>query len=145
MTNYKFDINIRGKGKARSVYSFSQVNCVQIANDLQYLIYQVRSDQKDSSTQKLYSRVAIVFLAFYFESLANSLFDMERKKEQWMKELEEYDKKTDLPNPIRKFRAQYKKEYQRELPLDIKGLKDLFLIRNQIFAGATPSCCATHN
>ncbi len=134
MTNYKFNGNCKVKITPKADYSFSQANSIQIANDLNFLICQVRSDQVDSSTQKLYSRVAIVFLAFYFESLANSLFDMERKKEQWGKELIKYDNRRNIPKPIRKFCAQYKKEFKKELPLDINGLKDLFLIRNQVFA-----------
>jgi len=134
MTDYEFKGNCKVKITPKSDYSFSQVNCVQIANDLKYLLFQVKSDKVDPVTQSLYARIAIVYLAFYFESLANSLFDNERKRKEWEEDLKKYDNRKTIPKPIRKFCAQYKKEFKKEMPLDINGAKDLFLIRNQVFA-----------
>ena len=50
--------------------------------------------------------------------------------------MKKYDNSDGLPVPIRKVRAYYKKEFGKPLFIDIKGISDLFTIRNKIFAHA---------
>ena len=90
----------------------------------------ISQDHKISETeQKRFARISILLMAFYLESLSNLLFDFLIDSP-----IEDYDKRNDLPGPIRKFRAVYSFITQTELELDIEGLRDIFIIRNKIIA-----------
>jgi hypothetical protein len=134
MADLKIEISDTFEITSMATYSMSKANCVPIFEDLTYLLKQSRDTEIDQELRNLYARTSIVFMAFYFEALANSIFDKERKDKDIIAELNQYDINTDLSDAIRKMRAAYKKEFSNDIALDIKPIRDLFLIRNQIFA-----------
>jgi len=77
-----------------------------------------------------YSRLAILLSALFLESLSNLLFDNVCPEQ----ELKDIDKRTDLPKPLRRFRAVYLKVTGEELRLDTSGIRDIFTIRNKVIA-----------
>jgi len=119
------------------ISSYSKANSVQVALDLKFLIEQCRAVGIVEQIRARFARAGIVFLAFYFEALANALFDRERKKKAWKVDLDSIEKRDDLPRPLVKFRAEFFKAHNR-FPtgeeLDVRGIQDLFLVRNQVFA-----------
>jgi hypothetical protein len=84
-------------------------------------------DAADESTTKRYARIVILLTAPYLESVSNLMFG-----ELIDKQLDEVDKRTDLPAPIRRFRAIHHALLNKELKLDTNGVEDIFHIRNNI-------------
>lgn len=92
------------------------------------------------SDKKRYARAIILLMALYLESLSNRIFlhffepvtnDEEKEPNRcW----DDVDGRSDLPGPVRNFRAAYKKCLNKELALDTNGIKDIFTIRNRIIA-----------
>ena len=78
-----------------------------------------------------YPRLAILLSALFLESLSNLLFDGVFPGQELNKDV---DKRTDLPDPLRRFRAVYLKVTGEELQLDILGIRDIFTIRNRVIA-----------
>jgi hypothetical protein len=85
-------------------------------------------DAADESTRKRYARIIILLTAPYLESVSNLMFGELLVD----KELDEIDKRIDLPAPIRRFRAIYHALLNKELKLDTNGIQDIFHIRNNI-------------
>jgi len=85
----------------------------------------------DELEKKRYSRLAVTVIPFYLESLSRYLF-----YEFFKGELKRGDdKRTDLPETIRRFRLVYKKCLNKELKdEDINSIRDIFTIRNRITA-----------
>jgi len=94
--------------------------------DIVFLRRQAK-DAADESTRKRYARIIILLTAPYLESVSNLMFG-----ELIDKELDEVDKRTDLPAPIRRFRAIHHALVHNELKLDTNGIQDIFHIRNII-------------
>jgi len=86
-------------------------------------------NQIDNSQERRYGRIIVLLMAFYLESLSNLLFE-----EVVGEELERADFRTDLPRPLRKFRAIHSKLLGKELSLNIEGIQDIFTIRNKVIA-----------
>lgn len=92
------------------------------------------------SDRKRYARTIILLMALYLESLSNRIFlhffdpvTLDEKKRP-NRCLNNVDGRSDLPGPIRNFRAAYKECLNRELTLDTNGIRDIFTIRNRIIA-----------
>jgi hypothetical protein len=81
----------------------------------------------DESERKRYARITILLAAPYLESMSNLMF-----QQLINKELEEVDKRADLPKPIRRFRGIHHELLGEELKLDTHGIQDIFHIRNNI-------------
>jgi len=117
-----------------SKYSLSRANCVPIYEDLKYILNQSRDVNVGADNRNRYARISIVFMAFYLEVLANSIFDKDRNDKEIYAELEKTDRRNDLSKPVRKYRAEYFKAYGNELPINVNGVQDIFIIRNKIMA-----------
>jgi len=128
--NGGFRVGVQGE------YSFSEPICNQVYNDLMFFLNKSKASNIDQVISKRYARASLVFLAFYFESLANLLIDEVGKRFNCSQQLEQIYKKRDhYPKPLRKFQAVYSVLYYgQKLPLDTSGIQDLFLIRNQVIA-----------
>ena len=84
----------------------------------------------DELEKKRYSRLAVMVIPYYLECLSNYLYDNFINVE-----LNDADNRTDLPKPVRRFRAVYNKCLNKELKdQDINGIIDIFTIRNRIMA-----------
>jgi hypothetical protein len=94
--------------------------------DILFLRRQTK-DAADESTRKRYARIIILLTAPYLESVSNLMFG-----ELIDKELDEVDKRIDLPAPLRRFRAIHYALLHKELKLDTNGIQDIFHIRNNI-------------
>jgi len=92
------------------------------------------------SDKKRYARLIILLMALYLESLSNRIFlhffdqvTLDETK-QLNGCVDHVDCRSDLPGPVRNFRAIYKKCLNKELTLDTSGIQDIFTIRNRIIA-----------
>lgn len=109
---------------------YSEATFTRIVEDAVFFCRKAAEDNIDDTERRRYSRIAILLMAFYLESLSNLLFDKLVNKD-----LECVDTRTDLPGPIRRFRAVYKELYDgKELALNIDGVQDVFTIRNKVIA-----------
>ncbi|HEX74773.1 MAG TPA: hypothetical protein G4N93_06480 [Dehalococcoidia bacterium] len=148
------------KVSASAVYS--EATATRFVEDAIFL-YEKAIKATDELEKKRYSRLAIIVIPFYLECLSNYLYDDfinvelndTDKRNDWLKlvrmlravykcpkkELKErdmnginkVDKRTDLPIPLRRFRAVYNKCLDKELRnKDINGIRDIFTIRNKI-------------
>ena len=88
----------------------------------------VEEDGIDDRDKKRYTRIVILLIVLYLESLSNLIFE-----ELVTKDLDDVDKRTDLPKPIRRFRAVHYVCLGKELTLSTDGIQDIFTIRNKIF------------
>jgi hypothetical protein len=112
------------KASAEAVYSAATYK--RFEEDIVFLRRQAK-DAADEYTRKRYARIIILLTAPYLESVSNLMFG-----ELIDKELDEVDKRTDLPAPIRRFRAIHHALLNKELKLDTNGIQDVFHIRNNI-------------
>lgn len=92
------------------------------------------------SDKKRYARLIILLMSLYLESLSNRIFlhffdqvTLDETK-QLNVCVDHVDCRSDLPGPVRNFRAIYKKCLNKELSLDTRGIQDIFTIRNRIIA-----------
>jgi len=109
---------------------YSEATFLRIWEDAIFFRRKAAEENIDVSERKRYSRIAILLMAFYLESLSNLLFDKLVNKD-----LKCVDTRKDLPEPIRRFRAVHKEIYDgRELALNIDGVQDVFTIRNKVIA-----------
>ena len=106
-----------------------------IVEDAVFLYSRAKEDKTDDKYKKRYARIAILLMSLYLESLSNLIFE-----ELVNRNLEEVCYQTDLPKPIRRFRAVYHMLSGKELALNTDGLQDIFTIRNKIIAH--PAGCA---
>lgn len=129
MTEYKecAKTQIGLRVSAEAVYS--EATFRRIVEDAVWLHQQAMRNQIDNSQERRYGRIIVLLMAFYLESLSNLLFE-----EVVGEELERADFRTDLPRPLRKFRAIHSKLLGKELSLNIEGIQDIFTIRNKVIA-----------
>jgi len=112
-----------------------------LGKDLAFFVRQARTETLDDESRGRSARVAIVFLAFYVESLSNSVFFKDREGKINPRQLASLEEKKGITKPkpkvaeaIRKLRLAYNGDLEKEL--DCTGLQDLFTVRNEIFAHA---------
>jgi len=111
-------------------YSALSPNYTWIHRDLVFFL-NLSQKSSDSEEKKRFARAVIILLAFYLESLSNLLFEETKIQEE---KLEIYiDRYKDWAKPIIKLLLSLNK-LDSESFAACKGLKDLFLIRNQVFA-----------
>jgi hypothetical protein len=108
-------------------YEYSEATAKRLIEDTLFL-YQNSTVTTNEQEEKRYSRLSVMVVPFYLECLSNYIYD-----ELVNVELNTIDKPDGTPNPIRRFRAIYKKCTNKEL-LDIEyaGIRDIFTIRNKI-------------
>lgn len=125
-----------------SEYSFLKVNYAEIHNDIKYFLSE-STKASDIEISKRFARAAIVFTAFYVESLANLLVDRITSVFGPLPDFEEFiNKKDHRPKPLRILFGAYVKIQNKTLSrgtnivwsLDTPVIQDLFLIRNQVLA-----------
>ncbi len=102
----------------------------RIIEDTLFFLDQSRKDNTADMEKNRYARITILLLSFYIESMSNALYDDFLGE----RDFKEVDNRSDLPVPIRRFRAVYSQLYKKELSIDIKGIRDIFTIRNKIIA-----------
>lgn len=121
---------LEGGGSLTVTYIYSEATFKRIAEDALFFYRKAAENNIDDAERRRYSRIAILLMAFYLESLSNLLFDKLVNKD-----LKCVDTRKDLPEPIRRFRAVYKDLYDgKELALNIDGVQDVFTIRNKVIA-----------
>lgn len=92
------------------------------------------------SDKKRYARLIILLMALYLESLSNRIFlhFFDRVALDETKQptgcVGHVDSRSDLPGPVRNFRAIYRNCMNKDLTLDTSGIQDIFAIRNTIIA-----------
>ncbi|MCK4362124.1 MAG: hypothetical protein KAW13_02470 [Dehalococcoidia bacterium] len=111
---------------------YSEATFTRIAEDAVFFRRKAGEDNIDDSERKRYSRIAILLMAFYLESLSNLLCDVVLGKNR---RRPKKNKEEGVPGPIRRVRAVYKELYDgKELALNIDGVQDVFTIRNKVIA-----------
>jgi len=132
MAKYKKEVGggtVGIKVSASAVYS--EATATRFVEDAIFL-YKQAITTTDDLEKKRFSRLAIVAIPFYLESISNYLFDNFPSSV----ELDTVDSRNDLPKPVRKFRAVYNKSTNKKLEddIDVNGIIDVFTIRNKITA-----------
>jgi hypothetical protein len=112
------------KASGEAVYTAATYK--RFEEDIVFLRRQAK-DAADESTRKRYARIIILLTGPYLESVSNLMFS-----ELIDTELDEVDKRTDLPKPMRRFGAIHHVLLNKELRLDTNGIQDIFDIRNNI-------------
>ena len=145
MAKYKYIMaGVRFELGGAAEYRALVINCRGFGNDLRFLTNEVFASE-DQKRKDTLSRLGIACLAFYFESLANLIWDEGREagewdaaqgqeEQTWKAALAKYNSDQHLSIPIRKFLAKYKKEIGEDCLLETKAIRDLFSIRNKIIA-----------
>lgn len=106
---------------------YSEATFKRIAEDA--VFFRKQAEETNDGEKKRYSRIIIILMAFYLESVANLLFD-----EFVSEDLDLVDERKDLPKPIRRFRVVYNELANKELTLNTDGIQDIFTIRNKVIA-----------
>jgi hypothetical protein len=157
-SNYEYRGNIKMKLILRSEYRSLKANYAEIHNDIKYFLTE-STKASDIEISKRFAKAAIVFTAFYVESLANLLVDRIRSVFDSCPDFKKFIKKEchwpkiidHWPQPLRIFFGAYIKIQNKNLSPENKTLlrdtikiwslyrgtaviQDLFLIRNQVFA-----------
>ena len=137
MTDFTQEGNTSTKTSIASSNFFARANCVEIKKDLEFFLLKSQN-AKDPVISKRYARSAIVFTAFYFESLANLLLKRLREKYGCHDAFEDYlTIECDWAHPLLIFLAVYIFVYNKKfvtkkrddiMPIDISPIKDLFVI-----------------
>lgn len=121
-----------GRGSMTVTDTYSEATFKRIAEDALFFCRKAAEDNIDDSERKRYSRIAILLMAFYLESLSNLLCDVVLGKNR---RRPKKNKEEGVPGPIRRVRAVYKELYDgKELALNIDGVQDVFTIRNKVIA-----------
>ena len=108
---------------------YSEATAKRFIEDAIFL-YKQAIASNDELEHKRFSRLTIMVIPFYLESLSNFLFDIFIDKK-----LDDVDKRSELPESIRRFRAVYNKLLNKELKdKDFNGIRDIFTVRNKITA-----------
>jgi hypothetical protein len=103
----------------------------RLEEDVVFFCRAAESKSIDGSERRRFSRVAILLMAFYVESLSNFLFDIEALRLKRPRKNVPANQR-ELPKALRHFCDMYFKAHQKELSLDLRGLWDLFTIRDLI-------------
>jgi len=128
------------KLRPTSEYFFSRPTYAEVQKDIDFFLSE---SQKaiDLIVSKRYARAAIVFTAFYVESLANLLAAHIRENFGQTAQLDDFISRGDhWPKPLRTLYGAYlflnKKPIGRgeDWALDSSAVEELFLIRNQVLA-----------
>ncbi|HUV51703.1 MAG TPA: hypothetical protein VMW64_01335 [Dehalococcoidia bacterium] len=122
----KIGLAIGMKVGMKAVYS--EATFKRIAEDAVFFRRKAAEKDIDGAESKRYSRIVILLMAFYLESLANLFVDAGLGKD-WEKE-----KEKGCADVIVKLRAIHKQLYGVELALDTDGIQDVFSIRNRVIA-----------
>jgi len=129
MAEYDMELGENLKMKDSPSAEYSEATTKRFIEDAIFL-YQNATKSTDALEKKRYSRLAVTVIPYYLESLSNYLYD-----EIINRTLDDVDQRTELPKPVRKFRAVYNNCFNKELPdQDINGIRDIFTIRNRITA-----------
>ena len=135
MINYRYIGSGGVKTGGEALCKLVVPTCHYVYEDLKFFFNKSKESDIDPTSRERYARCALVFLAFYFESLANLLVYNVGKEFNCSKQLKVLYKKRDhYPESLRKFMAVYHVLYGQTLPLSVHGIQDLFLIRNQVIA-----------
>lgn len=121
-------------------YSFSTVNCVAIYQDMKFFFLKSIDKSIGINERNRNGRVAIIYMAFFIESLANYIclkHNVTVSKEE--------KKELHLSPPIIMLQKIYKKIFDRDMELDISGLQDIFFLRNKIIAHVTGTTTKSSN
>jgi hypothetical protein len=124
---------------------YTEATYKRIAEDALYFLDQSKKDNISGAEQNRYARMTILLMAFYLESLSNFLFDALVGSATQLKDI---DHRSDLPTPIRRFRAAYFQLYKEDLSLSIDSvdcIRDIFTIRNKIIAHPTAFSSERHS
>jgi hypothetical protein len=108
-------------------YSFVRATYNVIYSDALFFLNKAKQANVKSEDRNRYARASIILMAFYLESVSNRLFDEFSPRSQ-----KRLMKRKNLPGPIKNFIAVYHKFYKCKFPLSIDGIKDIFLIRNEV-------------
>lgn len=128
----KNEINLTGGSKSSGTCNIIHTvpTYKRIVEDALFFLDQSRKNNTSEIEKNRFARATILLMAFYIESISNLLYDYILCENK----LEEIDNRSDLPAPIRRIRAVYLQLYKKELSIDIKGIRDIFTIRNKIIA-----------
>jgi hypothetical protein len=140
MIDHEYVGNLGLKLSPASEYFFTRATCAEVRQDIDFFLSESQK-ATDLSISKRYARAAIVFTAFYVESLANLLLAQITDRFGQNAQLDDFIKKRDhCPKPLRVLYGAYLflngKPIGRETAwdLDTSAVEDLFLIRNQVLA-----------
>ena len=103
----------------------------RLEEDVVFLCQAAESKGINGSESRRLSRVAVLLMAFYLESLSNLLFDIEDLKLHRPAKNRPANQEG-LPEALRKFCDMYFTPHQQELPLELRELQDIFTIRGLI-------------
>jgi len=124
--------------QAEAVYTEATDN--RIVEDALF-VRRAAGDVETESDAKRCARVTILLIALYLESLSNRIFlhcfsdpPTPDQTAQPSECVDSVDSRSDLPGPIRNFRAVYRKCTKKDLTLDTGGIQDVFTIRNRVLA-----------
>lgn len=119
-------------------------NCGVLYGDLLYFMNRLNQPNNDLDHVKRYSRIVIILMVLYVESLSYLLFNEVIKyynKKDSLELVTREDNKikqdergNPYPRPIINYLSVYYISCNQYLLIDILGIRDLFLIRNKIFA-----------
>lgn len=129
MTEYKEQGKTQLELRVNAEAVYSEATFKRIVEDAVWLHQQAMRNQIDDGQKRRYGRIIVLLMAFYLESLSNLLFE-----EVVGEELSRVDCRTDLSQPLRKFRAIHSKLLGKELPINVDGIQDVFTIRNKVIA-----------
>ncbi len=117
--------------KTSAKAEYSEATAQRFIEDAIFL-YEKAISATEELEKKRFSRLAIMVIPSYLESISNYLFDNFLSSV----ELDTVDSRNDLPKPVRKFRAVYNKSTKKKLEddIDVNGIIDIFTIRNKITA-----------
>lgn len=116
-------------GKLDIVYS--EATHERILEDAVFFLEKAAEDSIDDGERKRYSRIVILLMALYLESLSNRLCDIVLG-ENW--KIPKKKREEGVAETIIKFKAIYEELFNKELALYTGGIQDIFTIRNRIIA-----------
>lgn len=139
MAKYEEHLQEKIEFHAEASAVYTEATFKRIVEDIIFL-RGVAENVNTESDKKRYARLIILLMALYLESLSNRIFlhffdqvTLDETK-QLNGCVDHVDCRSDLPSPVRNFRAIYKKCLNKELTLDTSGIQDIFTIRNRIIA-----------
>lgn len=140
MAEYKIDAKAQLGLRASAKAEYSAATFKRIAEDAIFFRRQAAQGEIDDTDKRRYARIIILLMAFYLESLSNLMLvtltqiGTDNRLERYD---EEYEDKTHLSGPIRKFKAIHYELLGKKLTLNTNGIQDIFHIRNHIIAHST--------
>ena len=132
MAKYEVSAEARVGIRASVEAVYSEATFKRIVEDAIFFRRKATEDNINDAERKRYSRIVILLMAFYLESLSNLLCDAVLG-EDWKGAKE--NKEKGVAEAIIKFKAVHKKLYDgKELALRTDGIQDIFTIRNKVIA-----------